>query len=96
MGNPSIMSGMWAGLGQQVSSTQRLASQIAGSGVRRNSKRRKRTSSATLRVSISRRKKSGGRSRKSAGSNGKSKRGRLVKGSAAAKRYMAKIRAKRR
>jgi len=73
------------GIGQQTSAAQIITASAPGNGVR--SARRKRKSSRTTAA----------RSRRASPAKRSSKRGRarLVKGSAAAKAYMAKIRRKR-
>ena len=88
--NP-FMVGNPAGLGQQTAASQMITLQGSGMAARRSPTRRKRRASA----------KSAPRSRraspaKRAAPSRRAKPARLVKGSAAARAYMAKIRRKRR
>lgn len=84
------------GFGQQVSSAQMLVSRVAGYGVPGNSGGRRKGSSRRSTARPSRPKRSAMPSRKSAASSGRSKRGRLVKGSAAAKAWGRKMKKMRR
>lgn len=72
------------GVSQQTAAAQQVWRTSGGSrsGSRRAGKKRKRTGTSRRRASSTRRRASSGKKRKS----------KLVKGSAAAKRYMAKIR----
>lgn len=86
---PFIVPGLgFAGLGQQTRAAQLVFQQAAGrAGARRTSgtgKKRRRARAAARPAK-----------RRAASSRSRSKPARLVKGSAAAKRYMAKIRRKR-
>jgi hypothetical protein len=82
-----IPPGGFAGMAQQTPATQQAFAQVAGRrGGQTTQRRRRRKAKAS--AAPRRRRKSSGRRRRG--------RARLVKGSAAAKRYMAKIRRKRR
>lgn len=74
-----------AAIGQQTRAGQIIIQSAAGNGVRRGPKRRRKAT-----------KKRAVRARRASPAKRKSGRARLVKGSAAAKAYMAKIRRKRR
>jgi len=87
-----IPPGGFAGFAQQTPATQRLFAQAAGRRGGRTTQRRRRKSRAAA-GAPRRRRKSSSRRRATAR---RSRPMRLVKGSAAAKRYMAKIRRKRR
>lgn len=81
-----IPPGGFAGFGQQSPATQQLFSQAARLGSTRTGPKRRRRKAKAKRAAPKRRRKT------AAPRKG---RARLVKGSAAAKRYMAKIRRKR-
>jgi len=82
-----IPPGGFAGMAQQTPATQQAFAQVAGRrGGQTTQRRRRRKAKAS--AAPRRRRKSSGRRRRG--------RAHLVKGSAAAKRYMAKIRRKRR
>jgi hypothetical protein len=81
--NPFLF-GNPAGFGQQTAAARLVTALSQGNGMRGTARRRKRKS--TKRAASTRR----------AGPKRKAGRARLVKGSAAAKRYMASIRRKRR
>lgn len=83
MANPFWL-GNPAGVGQQTAAAQMLITRAPGSGMRAAPKRRRKAA-----------KKSAPRARRASPAKRKSARARLVKGSAAAKAYMAKIRRKR-
>lgn len=84
--------GVFAMLGDLTAAQQTLYSKATGrrGGLSTARRRKRRSGSGTT----SRKRGSSARRRRSTGSG--RKRGKLVKGSAAAKRYMARIRAKRR
>jgi hypothetical protein len=82
--NPFLF-GNPAGIGQQTAAGQIIIGTAAGNGMRGTSTRRRRKAS----------KKSAPRARRASPAKRATKRARLVKGSAAAKAYMAKIRRKR-
>jgi len=82
--------GGFAGFAQQTPATQRLFQAAGRVGGQRSAAKRRRKATAKRAAPSTRRRKATGRVKARAG------RARLVKGSAAAKRYMASIRRKRR
>jgi len=82
--NPFLF-GNPAGVGQSTRASQIIIAGAAGTGMRRAPKRKRKAS-----------RKTAARTRRASPAKRASKRARLVKGSAAAKAYMAKIRRKRR
>lgn len=91
---PFIVPGIgYAGLGQQTAAAQQVFRQAMGSGgrVARKGRKKRAARSAARRTARTRR-----TARSKSSSRSRSKPARLVRGSAAAKRYMAKIRKMRR
>lgn len=87
---PIVPPGGFAGFAQQTAATQRLFQAAGKLGGTRSAAKRRRKATAKRAAPKTRRRKGAGTVKARKG------RARLVKGSAAAKRYMASIRRKRR
>lgn len=85
----TVPPGGFAGFAQQTAATQQLFQRAGSLGGKRSAAKRRRKATRKTAKTTSRRRKGAGRVKARKG------KARLVKGSAAAKRYMASIRKKR-